>query len=239
MNRRLAMPAVFGIPPWAALIDGDDGGGGGGNPPAPPTAPPAPAPPAPAPAGVGPNGYPEGKPLAEMTDREQAAYWRHHARKHEDASKAKDTEIAALKPRADQYAALEEASRSEAERAVAAAEQRGRDEGRTAAQQEALTKYGAALVQARFESVLAGRLTPKQVATLVGGLNVAGFLGADGLPDAARISEYAAAIPAAPDAPGGGVKPPDLGGGRTAPPPTTGVEAGRALYAARHPKRTT
>lgn len=246
MNRNhapLAMSTAAGLgglPPWVRLIEGD--GTGQGAPPVP--TPPPPAPPAPA-AGPeqtqnGPNGYPEGTPIAAMTPEQQAAYWRTYARRHEDASKAKDAEIAALKPKAEQLAALEEASKSEAEKAVTAAEQRGRDTGRVEAEREAVAKYGAALVAAKFETALTPRgLTTAQVETLMSGLNVTAFLGADGLPDTAKITEYAAAIPAPatgqqqPPVP---TPPRDLGGGRTTPPPATGTAAGRALYAERHKK---
>jgi len=261
VNRNLAsltVPAASGLgslPPWVRLIDGD--GIGQGAPPVPtppPTAPqgqpqnpPVPTPPPdpqrqpPAQQGQqnSPNGYPENTPLAEMTSEQRERYWQFHARKHEGRANAALAENAALKPKADQFDALEEASRTEAEKAVTAAEQRGRDAGRTEAEAAAVAKYGAALVQARFESVLAGRLTPEQVSTLVGGLNVSAFLADDGLPDTAKITDYAAAIPApaAPQTPPP-TPPRDLGGGRTTPPPATGTAAGRALYEERTKKRT-
>jgi hypothetical protein len=43
----------------------NQGGGGGGAP------------------AVNEHGYPDGKPVAEMTSEHQVAYWKHHARKHE------------------------------------------------------------------------------------------------------------------------------------------------------------
>lgn len=249
VNRRHMHPstsaALTSLPPWVRLIEGD--GTGQGAPPAPtPAVPPVGQPPVGTPTqgqpqGTqnGPNGYPESTPLAEMTADQREAYWKAMARKHETASKTKDVELAALKPKAEQHDAAIEASRSEAEKAVAAAEQRGKETGVAAAEAAAVAKYGAALVTAKFETALAGRLTAEQVATLVGGLNVAVFLGPDGLPDAQKITDYAAAIPA-PAAQG--ALPPasrDLGGGRTAPPPTTGTAAGKALYESRHPRRTT
>ena len=234
-----AFRAAAGIPSGIGFTTGpSEPPGGGSNPPVPPPPPAPPAPPQGTPATGpqdGPNGFPEGTALSEMTPTQRESYWRHHARRHEDASKAKDAELAALKPKAEQYDALAEASKTEAEKAIEEAARRGQDTGRQEAEQAAVVKYGKALVQARFESVLAGRMTPDQVATLVGGLNVTGFLGTDGLPDQSRISEYVAAIPVAAGAP----KTPELGGGRTSPPPTSGVAAGHDLYAQRHPKRTT
>ena len=234
-----AFRAAAGIPSGIGFTTGPSEPPGGGSTPPVPTPPPAPpVPPQGTPATGpqdGPDGFPEGTSLNEMSPVQQAAYWRHKARKHEDASKANAAELAALKPKAEQYDALAAASQTDAERAVADAEKRGRDAAKAETEAAARETYGKALVQARFEVALAGRLTPGQVATLVGGLNVTGFLGTDGLPDQSRISEYVAAIPVAAGAP----KTPELGGGRTSPPPTSGVAAGHDLYAQRHPKRTT
>lgn len=38
------------------------------------------------------KGYPEGTSVRDMTPEQQAAYWRHHARKHEDALKGQRAE---------------------------------------------------------------------------------------------------------------------------------------------------
>jgi hypothetical protein len=47
------------------------------------------------------HGYPDGKPVAEMTSEQQVAYWKHHARKHEQrANSGPDaTELERLKVR--------------------------------------------------------------------------------------------------------------------------------------------
>ena len=241
MFPKTAFHAAAGIPSWVGFTTGPTEGAGGGGPnPTPPTPPPAPvpAPPATGPQN-GPDWFPENTALTEMNPAQREAYWKHKARLHEDRSKATAAELAALKPRAEQYDALEAASRTEAEKAVAEAEKRGRDAAKAETEAAARETYGRALVAAKFEVALAGRLTPEQVTTLVSGLNVAGFLAADGMPDQARITEYVAAIPVGTPTPPAGGKTPDLGGGRTPPPPTSGIAAGRDLYAQRHPKRTT
>jgi hypothetical protein len=40
------------------------------------------------PSSTSEKGFPEGTPLAEMTPDQQLAYWKHHARRHEDTVKA-------------------------------------------------------------------------------------------------------------------------------------------------------
>jgi hypothetical protein len=189
-------------------------------PPAVPPAP-APAPPAtgqpPAPAGSpGPNGFPENTPLAEMTTEQREAYWKHQARKHENAYKSlgiKDpAELERLRQADQELAQIRESQQTDNERAVSDAEKRGRA--------EAAKQYGEELVKARFEAAAAGRVP--NIAQLVEDLNLSKFLGADGKPDAEAISaavgRFAPATPATPPAdpppptpqpdPGQGARPP-------------------------------
>ncbi|HEY3557391.1 MAG TPA: hypothetical protein VGL05_08005, partial [Kribbella sp.] len=169
-------------------------------------------PPAPAPS---PNGFPENTPLAEMTVEQREAYWKHQARKHENAYKAlpvKDAaEIERLRQAEQELAQIREAQQSDTERAVSEAEKRGRA--------EAAKQYGEELVKAKFEAAAAGRVP--NIAELVEDLNLSKFLGADGKPDAEAISaavgRFAPAAPAAPSPadppppqpdPGQGARPP-------------------------------
>ncbi|MDR1265927.1 MAG: hypothetical protein LBK42_10320 [Propionibacteriaceae bacterium] len=57
-----------------------------------------------------PEGFPAGTPLAEMTVEQQAAYWKHHARRHEGAAKAARDEADQLRKAAltDQEKAVED-----------------------------------------------------------------------------------------------------------------------------------
>ncbi|MEU1254775.1 hypothetical protein ABZ445_15995 [Streptomyces chartreusis] len=92
--------------PWTLFEDdpGAGGGGGGGN--------------------GGPqlneHGYPDGKPVAEMEPAQQVAYWKHHARKHEQrASAAPDaTELQRLKDRDAALKAIEDEKLTADERAA-------------------------------------------------------------------------------------------------------------------------
>lgn len=117
------------------------------NPPAPPApknepgtpgTPPATSPEAPEAPPQGDKGFPEGTPLAEMTDAQQAAYWKHHARRHEDTVKGfkglTPQQVAELQAEND---SLKGEKMSADEKALKAA----RDEAFKQAQQEAQAQY--------------------------------------------------------------------------------------------------
>jgi hypothetical protein len=223
------------------LPNGGDGTSGGtnGGPGVPPATPPAPAaPPAPtppaagAPATVGPHGYVENTPLEQLPVEQREAYWKHYAKTH----RGERDELAAWKKaneaRVAEYDALVAASRTDHERALETARTEAATAARTEGETSAAAKYVGPLVLARFESVLAGKKTPAEVATIVGGLNVGAFLGSDGLPDTEKVAAYAATI-----APTVVTPPPNLGGGRTAPPNVGGTQAGVDAWHAAHPKK--
>ncbi|KUN16559.1 hypothetical protein AQJ23_44740 [Streptomyces antibioticus] len=90
--------------PWT-LFEADPGTGGGGG----GTGAPA----------VNEHGFPDNTPVADMPAEQQAAYWKHHARKHEQrASQAPDAaEIQRLKDRDAALKAIEEQNLTDAQRA--------------------------------------------------------------------------------------------------------------------------
>jgi hypothetical protein len=239
IRKTLGMPEqhVTSFNPFA--FDEGAGAGGGTNPPAPATPPAPPAPVTPPPvagalAAVGPHGFPESTPVAEMTDAQASKYWHHYAKQHRSEADQLKAWREANEAKVTGYEALEAASRTDAERAVEAAKADGEKVGKAAAEQALAAKYAAPLVQSRFEVVLAGRMTPAQVATLVGGLNVAAFLGTDGLPDTTKITDFVTST--VPVAPPGQIPPVNLGGGRTAPVASGGLQAGADLYDQRKSK---
>jgi hypothetical protein len=201
-----------------------------GQPPAAPPAP-VPAPPVtgqlPAPAGTpGPNGFPESTPLAEMTTEQREAYWKHQARKHENAYKSlgiKDpAELERLRQADQELAQIREAQQTDTEKAVAEAEKRGRS--------EAAKQYGEELVKAKFEAAAAGRVP--NIAELVEDLNLSKFLGADGKPDAeaitAAVSRFAPTAPTTPPPPEPPTPQPDPGQGARPPAPATNFKEASA-----------
>lgn len=196
---------------------------GGTTPPAaPPAAPPTPAPPA---VTVGPNGFPEGTPVKDMTAEHQAAYWKHQSRQHEDRSKTKDTTLAELQRQIDEK---KRGDMSDTDKAIA---------DRVAAE---LAKYRQAmtadLVSARIEAAVATRgLNVEDVKALIDAADKNYFV-KDGAPDPERITAWAAALPTPatgtpePNRPGTG--PAFQGRQNGTPAGAHGLSAGAAAYAA-------
>lgn len=219
-----ALGVVGGRPVWPVM-------GGSGDPvdppkPADPAPEPKPADPAPEPPKPADKGFPENTPVADMTAGQQAAYWRHQARKHEDRAKAAPTaeELAELRAAAKERDELKHAQMTDTEKAIEAAKAEGR--------QAAAAEFGERLVAAEFTAAAAGR--PVDLDTLLSGLDRSRFL-KDGEPDRDAITAFVDALaPAAPagGAPQGQQRGPDLEQGyRNSPTNTPSVSGGADLYA--------
>lgn len=208
--------------------------------PAPPApSPPTPVPPTPTPTPVPPtpseSGFPENTPVAEMTPIQQAAYWRDKSRKHEArANERRDYDE--LRAKAEALDALAEASKTENEKAVAAARKEAGDEARV----EERAKAAVKLVDAEMRAAVAGKLTPEQLAPILEPIDRTKFLTPEGEVDNEKVLAFVASI--APAAPAAG-KFPNLGQGRHGEAGNAGtpsVQSGRDRYLARHgPKNKT
>jgi hypothetical protein len=221
-----------GTPIWPAMGGSQPAGEPQPNPaPGPPPGPPQPGPnpnpgPVPGPPGTPPppgpvtpglpptpgmgngeHGYPENTPLAHMTVEQQAAYWRHYARRNEDRLKQMG-DYAQLKEQAEAYQKYLQDSQTEQQKAVAEAEQRGR--------KTALAEAGGQMVEAYVRAAATGRMSEEQVSTLLQGLDRTRFVNpATGQVDAQMIQGYVSMLaPAtAPFMPGAmtpGVMPPGV-----------------------------
>lgn len=179
----------------------------------------------------GPNGFPTETPVAQMTAEQQAAYWKHYARVHEQTAKDRGDydKIRAERDR------LRSQSMTEQERAVEAA----RDEARKAGEAEAALKFGAQLVAAKFEALLAPRgLDAERVATLTQHLATGQFLKDDGGVNVEALTAFADAVAPAPGTGngggqgtgqgGGGQRWPSFGQGQRQAPPASAAAAGDA-----------
>lgn len=137
--------------------------------------------------------YPEGKPLAEMTDAEQAKYYKWYSRQWESRAKGR-SDYDQLKEKAAQFDQLSAANATEVEQRIAAA----RSEGFNQAAQAA----AVVLVDAHVRAGLQSRLQPHQVEALAGNLNHQHFLSADGRTvDAAKVSAFVDTVAPAPASP--------------------------------------
>lgn len=132
------------------------------------------------------RGYPADTPIAEMTDAQQAAYWKHQARKHEGVVKGLGN-IDELKTKAAEADRLRQERLSAEEKAVQEAEERGR--------QAALTELRPRLVESAFRSAAGQRSLPaEQIDTLWEGVNPTAFLTDTGEVDTDKVTRYLGAI---------------------------------------------
>lgn len=184
-----------------------------------------------APAGGGENkderGYPADTPVKDMTPDQKAAYHEYHARKHENRVKAygdwTPDKIRALEQERD---ALKNGSQSDADKAIEAAREEGRNELRSVLNKERAT--------VALEKALQGRV-PAPAALL--GLDVNKFI-VNGNLDTDAVKAWVEDN--SDEAPTAAKKAPDLGQGRRGTTATgqKSVAAGRDLYADRHKKKT-
>jgi hypothetical protein len=133
---------------------------------------------------TGPPADPDPKPdKGDSKDlTAELAKWKAMARKHEATAKANSD---AAKKLAD----LEEAQKSDTEKAISEAEKRGKA---TASQE-----FGQELAKAKFEAIAAGRIP--DVENVVEDLNLAKFLDENGRPDieaiTASVERFVALVP--------------------------------------------
>jgi len=154
--------------------------------------------PAPTPAPTKPTndrGYPSDTPIAEMTEKQQAAYWKDKARKHEERAKAFDgltpETLAELRDKADKHAALERELMSDKDKAVA--------EAKDATKAEVAATYQPRLVRAEFKAAAAGRIDAEKLDSILEPLDLSKFLTSKGDVDEGKVASYVDGIaPAGP-----------------------------------------
>jgi hypothetical protein len=182
----------------------------------------------PAQAATGDRGYPENTPVADMTVEQQAAYWKAHARKHEDRLKAIEVtpeELSRLREADAEMQRLADASRTDMERVEARA---------TAAEQRiAVMEPELLRLQAAIKAALPAEVSAKLIA---GARRIVGTTSEEYEADAADYFG-SAPIQFAPPAP---PVPPALDqGARQTGKQAPSVAAGRDLWAERHGNKTT
>lgn len=170
------------------------------------------------------RGYPENTPLAEMTTEQQVAYWKHQSRKHERRANER-ADYEQLAEKASKWEEAQRAGMSDTERALEEARAQARNDALREARQESAEK----LVAAEFRAA-ARDVDPKVLEGFLEDLNFSRYIGEDMSVDTARITDRVNGLPKA---------------GHTIPAPpnaqgfrrfqgSSSVEAGRAMYEARH-----
>lgn len=202
--------------------------------PAPPEAPPQ-----------GDKGFPEGTPLTEMTDAQQAAYWKHHARRHEDTVKGfkglTPQQVADLQAEND---SLKAEKMTADEKALKAA----RDEAFKQAQQEAQAQYLPQIQRSAVQSIAANIVAGDKLNAFLDIVSPqlpdgkfqppTAVLGDDGQVSEEKVMGYLTAMYGTSQAPPAGQRWQNFGQYSPPPPPQKAGAGGQAEAEKRFGKRT-
>jgi hypothetical protein len=193
-----------------------------------PAAPPTPEP-APAPQGSDKE-FPEGVPLEQLTAEQQIAFWKYHARKHEDTIKAfKGLTPAQVSELQAKNEALEAKALSADEKALKAVRDEAFKQARAQAEAEYLPQLRAAKVQTIASTIVSGDRLDAFMAIV----DPAKLLGDDGTVDESKVMGYLTAMYGADQQPGPRQPQWQNFGQHTPPPPPQKTGAGGAAEAQR------
>lgn len=170
------------------------------------------------------RGFPADTPIAEMAAEQQAAYWKHQARKHENTVKARG-DYDALKAKAAEADRLRQERETESEAAVRKAREEGEAEARKA--------LVPSLVASAFRAEAKGVLTDEQRDALLEDLDLSRYLTDTGEVDTDRVAKKVAAIAPKGDDRGKGRTPGTGGQGRREERKVSGTDTGREMFEAR------
>lgn len=168
--------------------------------------------------GEGDRGFPEATPVAQMTDAQQAAYWKFHARKHEGRYQALG-DVDKLKADAAAFAQHQEATATEHQKEVAKA--------RAEAEAAVVQRMASTLVQQEFRIAAAGKVADDALAAYLEDVDLSKFADKDGKPDLDRIKTSVARLAPQGSSRDGWPAGSFAGGGGGAPTPA-GKDAGLA-----------
>jgi hypothetical protein len=176
-------------------------------------------------------GFPEDTPLAEMTVEQREAYWKHKARKHENAVKAFPKDYDEQKALADKWREHEQKQKPADQVQREELERRIREEAR----KEALKETAPRLVEAEFKAQVGSRLPADKLKLILEDLDHTKYLDADGNVDADRVKTRVEIL--APAANPNPRQQHTTHQGRRSSGGASGMSAGRAAYEARHGKK--
>lgn len=125
-------------------------------------------------------GYPRDTPIAEMSDKEQAAYWRHNSRKHESRFKdlVGDRDPAEVRKDLDAYQQIQREQQALND---------AREEGRTEGVKSERTKAATAIFRGALE---ASGFEGDELDELASNFNVSAYITDDGI-DTTKIANFA------------------------------------------------
>lgn len=178
-------------------------------------------------------GFPKDTPVVEMTAVQQAAYYKHQARKHEERATEYRTAAggktaAEVKADLDAAAALAREKMTDQQKAI--------EDAKTEAQQNAAREYAPKAARTAFEFALS-HLTEADRAELIDTLDLTKVITDSGDVDTAKVRSIVEKI--APAGKGGERRLRDFGAGDRTADKTTGVASGRSLFEERRGKKST
>lgn len=135
------------------------------------------------------KGFPAETPVNEMTDAQQAAYWKYHSRKHETVAKSRE-DYDTIKALAEKWTTHEKSSKP-ADQVKA---EEDAEEARKAAEKAVAAKFATKLVTAEFKAAVAGRMKPEDLTDLLEDMDLTKYLNDDGDVDTDRVTKKAAII---------------------------------------------
>lgn len=170
--------------------------------------------------------FPANTAVNDMEPAQQAAYWKHHARKHEDRAKAygdvTPEQLTKLQADAAAHQQALDAKKPDDVKAI----EKAREEGRAEARRENAPR----LVGAEIKAVSAGRIPAAALATLISNLNHENFLTDKGEVSTDKVTELVNSIAPEGD---GKQKFPNLGQGKRDQVQGSKKDAGKAEAAKR------
>ncbi|WP_227979976.1 hypothetical protein [Nocardia spumae] len=178
------------------------------------------------------HGYPKGVPVDDMTPEEQAAYWKFHARKHENTVKAfKGKTPKQIADMEQQLKTFETDRMSTEEKAIAEAVANAEQATRTTLEQEWQGKYRTA----RLEAIAGRILDDDALKSFMDIADTSKFVGEDGEINSEAVIGHLTAIYGQPRQFGSSL-PQHMNWGQNGSrrPAQSGIEQANAMLAQRH-----
>ncbi|MFC8182410.1 hypothetical protein ACFULT_26360 [Rhodococcus sp. NPDC057297] len=143
------------------------------------------------------DGFPPNTPVADMDPEQQVAYWKTHARRHEDTVKSLKGGLTATEAQElrDKLSAFEQEKLTEQEKAV----NKATEEAKAAARAEAEADLLPKLREMQVRSYAASVLSKDQLAAWLPTTNLAYFVGDTGDVDEEKVMGALTAMFGAPD----------------------------------------
>lgn len=131
------------------------------------------------------HGFPKDTPLVEMTETQQLAYWKYHARKHEGVANSR-ADYDQVKADAEKWKTHQDSNKAPDQKVLDDAIEKARSEERA--------KNAPRLVKAEFKAAAAGKLSKELLDAFLEDVNHMTYVNADGELDTEKITKRVEAL---------------------------------------------